>query len=162
MKSVWTEASGTAGKQFLAILEDDAYSHSDHIVLYGEKNNSLSVRDFQGHWWIAGNPGNHVSSQDNWYTFEADFITASEMKVTLVGQNGTTYNLVYERETLTSSLRRAATVAINAYYAKYDELRDSDVDSIAERNAHLRLHLRTHDFGPNEHWESYEYQLEQF
>lgn len=162
MKSVWTEASGTAGKQFLAILEDDAYSHSDHIVVYGEKNNNLSVRDFQGQWWIAGNPGNHVSSQDNWYTFEADFITASELKVTLVGQNGTTYNLVYERETLTSGLRRDATTAANAYYAKYDELRDSDVTSIANLKAHLRLHLRTHDSGPNEHWEAYEYQLEQF
>ena len=162
VESVWTQTGdATAGKQTIAILRGDAYSHSEHFVLFGEKNGSLRVRDFQGQYLIFDREGHTETSSDNFYTFTAVFVTDDQMDVTLVGLNGSTFELSYERQTLDDELEAGAEEAIAKYYAKYDELRESEVETVSDLKKHVRLHLRTHDYGPNDYgWDAPEWQFE--
>src|SRR5262245_20270559 len=71
VKSVWKEKKGTPGKQHLAILDDDIYTHSDQFLMYGAKNGKLSVRSFVGQFIIFTDPGTVEQSEDTFYKFKA-------------------------------------------------------------------------------------------
>ncbi len=148
VKSVWEEESLTAGKQHIAILDDDAYTHSDHFLVFGEKNGKLSTRDFVGEFSIFVNPGNVETARDNFYQFTAKFLTKDIMEVTLEGQDGSKIELVY-RKIDNEKLVNEAIATADKFYEKFDKLVASKVQKLTDLKALIRLHQRTHDFGPN-------------
>ncbi|MBT8492848.1 MAG: hypothetical protein KJO07_07285, partial [Deltaproteobacteria bacterium] len=160
VESVWVEKNATEGKQYLAIFKEDAYSHSEHFLMYGEKDNgTFRVRNFQSGYIIIEHPGFVEKSKDNFYDFEAEFVSDSLVKVHLEGRDGRTYDLEYEKQELTWPLINESRDALAGFYDKFDEAREQDPDSLEALKDHVDLHIRTHSHDPNEAWDAYPWQL---
>lgn len=152
VESVWREQSAEEGKQHIAILRDDLYTHSEQFLLFGEKNGSLQARSFVGQYIIIDREGFTETASDDFYDLTAEFITDDLVEITLIGRDGRRFDLVYERlagddvEAPTAQ----AIAAANKFYKKFDQLMTKKADTLANLKAFLRLHMRSYSYAPED------------
>jgi len=148
---IYENLEPTPGKQFLAVLGQDIFTAESSILVFGKKSGKLKVRSFPINYYFSTSVGSKESGRDDFYTLRTTVLLGDKLHVSMKGDTGGyEYDMTYRRLSV-GDKNDLGQKAADIFYAGYDRLiKNGDPKNLKELLSILSLHLRSHEYSPNE------------